>query len=110
LISGTLGIGDDPTQLHQIIDQVEARLRRAQEDTVQATQALMQAQNTLLEQQSEEKWENISLKAKWDEEKAQLQEHKDQLLAKKLEVQERVHKEIHSMMVIKVNMEDHLPQ
>jgi heme-binding NEAT domain protein len=50
LISETSGTGDDHTQLHQIVDQVEYRLRRAQEDIVQATQALMQAQTALLEQ------------------------------------------------------------
>jgi hypothetical protein len=103
LIRGTSGTGDEPTQLHQIVDQVEARLRRAQEDTTQATQALMQAQKALLEQQNEAEWENISLKAKWDEEKAQL-------LAEQLEVQERVHKALHSVTVIEVKMEDRLPQ
>jgi hypothetical protein len=70
----------------------------------------MQAQNALLEQQSEEEWENLALKAKWDEEKAQLQQCKDQLLAEKLEVQERVHKELHSVTVIEVKMENRLPQ
>jgi ElaB/YqjD/DUF883 family membrane-anchored ribosome-binding protein len=79
LISGTSGIGNEPTQLHQIIDQVESRLRQAQEDTKQATQALMQAQRALLEQQNEAEWENLSLKAKWDEEK-------EQLLVEQLEV------------------------
>jgi hypothetical protein len=39
----------------------------------------------------------------WDEEKAQF-------LAKKLEVQERVHKARHSVTVIEVNFEDRLPQ
>jgi hypothetical protein len=89
--------------LHQIIDQVEACLQRAQEDTAQATQALMQAQKTLLEQQKEAKWENLALKAQWDEEKAQL-------LAEQLEVQERIHKALHSVIVIEVNMEDQIPQ
>jgi hypothetical protein len=37
---------------------------------MQATQALMQAHTTLLEQHKEVEWENISLKAKWDQEKA----------------------------------------
>jgi hypothetical protein len=37
LISRTLGTGDEPTQLHQITDQVEASLRQAQEDTTHAT-------------------------------------------------------------------------
>jgi hypothetical protein len=70
LTIGTTGTGDDPTQLHQIADKVEARLRRAQEDTVQATQALTQVQSALVEQQSKAEWENLSLQAKWDEEKA----------------------------------------
>jgi hypothetical protein len=103
LIRGTSGTGDEPTQLHQIADKVEARLRRAQEDTTQATQALMQAQKTLIEQQNEAKWENLDSKAKWDKEKAQL-------LVEKLEVHERVHKALDSVTVIEVKMEDHLPQ
>ena len=53
----------------------------------------MQAQKALLEQQNEAKWENIALKAKWDEEKAQL-------LVEQLEVQERVQKALHSVTVI----------
>jgi flagellar biosynthesis chaperone FliJ len=40
---------------------------------------------------------------KWDEEKAQL-------LADHFEVQERVHKALHSVMVIEVKMEDRIPQ
>jgi hypothetical protein len=70
LISGTSGTGDEPTHLHQIVDQVEARLRQAQEDTTQATQALMKSHKALLEQQSEAEREKLALKAKWDEEKA----------------------------------------
>jgi hypothetical protein len=50
--SGTEEPGDEPAQLHQITDKVEARLRRAQEETTQATQALAQAQEDLLEQRS----------------------------------------------------------
>jgi len=50
LPSETSTLGDEPTQFHQIIDQVEAHLRRAQEDTAQATQALMQEHKALLEQ------------------------------------------------------------
>jgi hypothetical protein len=79
LISRPSGTGNEPTQLHQITDQVKACLRRAQEDTAQATQALMQAQKSLLEQQKEAERENLALKVQWDEEKAQL-------LAEQLEV------------------------
>jgi hypothetical protein len=110
LTIGTTGTGDEPTQLHQIVDKVEARLRRAQEDTAQATQALTQVQSALVEQQSKAEWENISLQAKWDEEKAQLQQSKDQLLAEQLEVQERVHKALRSVMVIEVKIEERVPQ
>jgi hypothetical protein len=45
----------------------------------------------------------IALKLKWDEENAQL-------LAEQLEVQERVHKELHFVTVIELKMEDYLPQ
>jgi hypothetical protein len=47
---------------------------------------------------------------KWEEEKAQLQQSKDQLLAEKLEVQERVHRALHSVMVIEVKIEERVPQ
>jgi hypothetical protein len=49
-MTGTTRTSDDPSQLHQTIDQVEAHLRRAQGDTTQATQALAQVQSTLIEQ------------------------------------------------------------
>jgi hypothetical protein len=63
----------------------------------------VQAQKSLLEQQKEAERENLSLKEKWDEEKAHL-------LAEQLEVQERIHKALHSVTVVEVNMEDRLPQ
>jgi hypothetical protein len=47
LSAGTTELGDEPAQLHRIADTVEARLRRAQEETTQATQALAQVQKTL---------------------------------------------------------------
>jgi len=58
---------------------------------MQATQALAQVQGDLVEQCSVAKWENLSLQVKWDEEKAQLQQRKEQLLVEKLEVKEMVH-------------------
>jgi hypothetical protein len=47
LTVGTPELGDEPAQLHRIVDTVEAHLRRAQEETTQATQALAQAQGDL---------------------------------------------------------------
>jgi hypothetical protein len=52
LTTGTVEPGDEPTQLHQIADMVEARLRQAQEETTQAIQALTQVQGVLVEQRS----------------------------------------------------------
>jgi hypothetical protein len=71
---------------------------------------LTQVQSTLVEQQSKAEWENISLQEEWDEEKAQLQQRKDQLLVEKLEVHERVHKALRSMTVIEVKIEERVPQ
>jgi hypothetical protein len=68
----TIGTGNEPTQLHQITEKVKSHLRRAQEDIAQATQALTQVHNALVEQQSKEELEKLSLQAKWDEEKSQL--------------------------------------
>jgi hypothetical protein len=47
---------------------------------------------------------------KWDEEKAQLQQSKDSLIAEKIEVQERVHKALLSVTVIEVKIEECVPQ
>jgi hypothetical protein len=47
---------------------------------------------------------------KWEEEKAQLQQSKDQLLAEQLDVQERVHKALRSVTVIEVKIEERVPQ
>jgi hypothetical protein len=70
---------------------------------------LTQVQSALVEQQSKAEWEKISLQEKWNEGKEQLQQSKDQLLADKIEVQERVHKALHSVMVIEVNIEECVP-
>jgi hypothetical protein len=52
LTVGTPEPGDEPAQLHRIVDTVEAHLRRAQEETTQATQALTQVQGVLMEQRN----------------------------------------------------------
>ena len=77
---------------------------------MQATQALAQEQSAHGEQRKKVEEEQLALQVKWEEEKAQLQQSKDQLLAEQLEVQERVHKALHSMGIIEVKMEDRLPQ
>jgi hypothetical protein len=49
---GTPELGDEPSQLHRIIDTVKACLRRAHEETMKATQALEQVQGDLVEQRN----------------------------------------------------------
>jgi hypothetical protein len=46
---------------------------------------------------------------KWDEERAQLQQSKEQLLAKKLEVKERFNRALRSMIVIEVKAKERVP-
>jgi hypothetical protein len=51
-----------------------------------------------------------SLQEKWDEEKEELQQSKEQLLAEKLEVKERVNRALHSVTVIEVQTKEQVPQ
>jgi MinD-like ATPase involved in chromosome partitioning or flagellar assembly len=67
------GIGEDPTQLRQITEKVEAHLRRAQENIEKATQALAQAQSTHEEQWRKAAQEKLDSQVKWEEKKSQLQ-------------------------------------
>jgi hypothetical protein len=57
-------------QLHHLAEIVEARLRRAQEETTQSTQALTQVQGVLVEKHSDAEWEKLALQEKFDEEKS----------------------------------------
>jgi hypothetical protein len=97
LPSGEPELGDEPAQLHRLADAVEARLRRAQEETEQATQALKQVQGVLVEQCRVAEQEKVSLQAKFEEEKAQMQQEKEQLLAEQLEVKEAVNRALRSV-------------
>jgi chromosome segregation ATPase len=107
---GTPELGDEPAQLHRLADIVEARLRRAQEETTQATQALTQVQGVLVEQRSAAEQEKLALQAKFDEEKVQLQKEKEQLLVEQLEVKEMVNRALRSVTVIEVKAEERIPQ
>jgi hypothetical protein len=65
-------LGDEPSQLHLLADIVEDLLRRAQEETKQATQALRQVQGVLIEKLNATEQEKLVLQVKFDEEKEQL--------------------------------------
>jgi ribosomal protein S3 len=71
---------------------------------------LTQVQGVLIEQHSAAEWENLSLQAKFDEEKAQLQQEKEQLLVEQLKVKEVVNRELHSVTVVEVKVEDQVTQ
>jgi hypothetical protein len=110
LPSETLELGDEPAQLHWIVDIVKARLQRAQEETTQATQDLAQVQGVLEEKRSTTEREKLSLQVKSDEEKSQLHKEKEQLLTEQLKVKEMVNRALRSVTVVKVKAEERVPQ
>jgi hypothetical protein len=65
----------------RIADATEAHLRRTQEEKEQATVALKQAQEEVIEQRRVAQQEKDDLQTKFEEEKAQIQQEKEQLLA-----------------------------
>jgi hypothetical protein len=74
--------------------------------SVRGNSTLTQVQGVLIEQCSVVEQENISLQAKWDEEKEQLQQHKEQLLAEQLVVKEAVNRALLSVTVVEIKAED----
>jgi hypothetical protein len=71
---------------------------------------LTQVHGVLVEQRSVAEQEKSALQAKWNDEKAQLQQGKEQLLAEQLEVKEVVNRALFSMTVIEVQTEEIIPQ
>jgi hypothetical protein len=61
LPSGELELGDELAQLRRVADVVEVRLRRAQEEAEQATQALKQVQGVLIEQRRVAEQKKVAL-------------------------------------------------
>jgi hypothetical protein len=61
---------------------------------------LTQVQGVLVEKCSATEWEKLSLQEKFDEEKAQLQQEKEQFLVEQLEVKEMVNIELCSVTVV----------
>jgi hypothetical protein len=71
---------------------------------------LTQVQGVLVEKHSVAEREKLALEEKFDEEKSQLQQEKEQLLAEQLKVKEMVNRELRSMTVVEVKAEDRVPQ
>jgi hypothetical protein len=62
----------------------------------------MQVQGVLIEQHQAIEQENISLQAKFDVEKSQIQQGKEQFLAEKLKVKEAVNRALRSVKVVEI--------
>jgi hypothetical protein len=65
-------LGDEPTQLRRIADATEAHLRRMQEEKEQASVALKQAQEEIIEKRRVAQQEKDDLQTKFEENKAQI--------------------------------------
>jgi hypothetical protein len=70
----------------------------------------MQVQGVLVEQRQAIEQENISLQAKFDIEKSQIQQGKEQFLAEQLEVKEVVNRELLSVKFVEIKAEDQVTQ
>lgn len=103
---GETDLGDELSQLHRLADTVKSHLWQAQEETTQATQDLVQVQGVLVEQCQFSEHEKISFQVKFDEEKAQLQKGKEQLLTEQLKVKEAVNKALRPVTLVEVKVED----
>jgi hypothetical protein len=70
-------LGDEPAQLRRIADVTEARLCHVQEEKEQATVALKQAQEEVIEQCRVVQQEKDDLQIKFEEDKVQIQQEKE---------------------------------
>jgi hypothetical protein len=90
-------LGDEPAQLRRLVDATEAQLHRVQEEKEKATEALKREKEEVLEKlrvrqsciTAYEK-EKDEIRAMFEEEKAMIQNEKDQMLVEKTVVKESV--------------------
>jgi DNA-directed RNA polymerase subunit L len=73
-------VGDELVQLRKIADIVEVHLRHAQEEKVQATQALKKAQEEIIEQCQSAQQEKNALQEKFEANRAKIQKEKEYFL------------------------------
>jgi hypothetical protein len=85
---------------------VKAHLRRAQEDTTQATQALTQVQGVLVEQRSAAEEKNLALQVQWDKEKEELQQRQGEVDRRETRIKELVNRALRSVTFIEVQTEE----
>ena len=99
-------LGDAPAQLHRIVDATEARLHCMQEEKEQATVALKQTQEEVIEKHWVAQQEKDDLQIKFEEDKAQIQKEKEQLLTEQVGVKEAVNRALQSVTGLEQIEED----
>jgi hypothetical protein len=92
--SKEIALGDECAQLRRIADVTEAHLRRVQEENEQATVALKQAQEEVIEKCRVAQQEKDDLQAKFAEDRVQIQQEKEQLLVEQVGVKEAVNRSL----------------
>jgi hypothetical protein len=105
---GTTEVGDESVQLCRIADIAEVCLQKVEEVTLQAIQALKQAQEEIIEQRRAAQQEKEVIQEKFDKDRAKIQKEKDQLLTKQIEIKEFVKKAFHSMTNLEKKAEEPL--
>jgi hypothetical protein len=103
---GTTEAGDESVQLRRIADLVEVRLRKAEEVTAQATQALKHAHEEIIEQRQAAQQEKEAIQEKYDKERAKIQKEKEQLLAKQIGIEEAVNRAFRSVTGLEQKAEE----
>jgi hypothetical protein len=106
LPEGTTEEEDEPVQLCKIADTVEVCLWKAQEETTQATQALKQAQEEVIEQRRAAQQEKDAIQEKFEEDRVKIQKEKEQLLAKQIGIEEAVNRAFHSVTGLEQKAEE----
>jgi hypothetical protein len=71
---------------------------------------LKQVQGVLIEKHNAKEQDKISLQEKFDEEKSQMEQGKEQFLVQQREVKEAVSRELHPVTVLEMKVEDQITQ
>jgi hypothetical protein len=99
-------LGDEPAQLCRLADATEVHLRRVEEEKEHATKALKQVQEEDMEQHQVAQQEKDALQAKFIEDRAQIQQDKEQLIAKQVGVKEAINRALCSVTGLEQKEED----
>jgi hypothetical protein len=105
---GTPEAGDESVQLRRIVDLVEVHLRKVEEVTVQATQALKHTHEEIIEQRQAAQQEKEAIQEKFDKERTKIQKEKEKLLAKQIGIEEAVNRAFHSVTSLEQKAEEPL--